>query len=175
MAASNTFMIVHGLAPCQAMLDRILALHSRLSSCLLGMAAPSLPLRGENFGWFGGMGGQDGGRVREENEERQNRGCVGEIGAWGQIVTGRRSRKGKGDKKGGRDRETERDTQRGGELPVGTCSQVPSITRAPHVSLHQPVQCPVSCPGPQASGGEDSFCPAVPGERFNAEEDMCEQ
>lgn len=113
MAASNTFMIVHGLAPCQAMLDRILALHSRLSSCLLGMAAPSLPPRGENFGWFGGMGGQDGGRVREENEERQNRGCVGGIGAWGQIVTGRQSRKGKGDKKGLRDRENQRGTHRG--------------------------------------------------------------
>lgn len=48
-------------------------------------------------------------------------------------------------------------------------AHVPTIIRAPRMPLHQAVQCPAPCPGPQASGGEDDFRPSVPGEQFNAE------
>lgn len=43
--------------------------------------------------------------VREENEERQNWVCVGGMGTWGQVVTGRQRRKGKGNRKEDGDRE----------------------------------------------------------------------
>lgn len=90
--------------------------------------------------------------VREENEERQNWVCVGGMGTWGQVVTGRQRRKGKGNRKEDGDREGTRGEE-GMRSSLQAHTDMRLRSRSPAHLPAPAAQCPVPSAGPQVSGG----------------------